>query len=170
MLYILPTDTCYGIAGNFTQEDFAKIYELKGRDAAKKLAFLVRDFDELSQIAIISDEQKIFLKNYLHPFSVLLPPNPEYNFPDFLKIDNYPLISVRIWEIFLDEKILKNLHFPLFLTSANLSGQKEATTLQEANSIFPDIQGFDGGICNNPASNIFSFWKNNEINFMRKNY
>lgn len=36
------------------------------------------------------------------------------------------------------------LHFPLFLTSANLSGQPESTTLAEAQVSFPGATGYDG--------------------------
>lgn len=170
MLYILPTDTCYGLAGNFLQEDFEKIYQLKWRDISKKLAFVVKNFDELSEIAIITEKQKNFLKNYPFPFSVLLPPNKNFNFPDFLKIDNYQLISVRIWEKCLPEKILEKIEFPLFLTSANKSSEKESTTFSQAQKIFWKISGFDGGICNKKPSNIFSFWENNEIVYLRQHY
>lgn len=170
MLKILSTDTCYGIAWNLEKSDFEAIYRLKGRDSTKKLAFLVRDFDELQKIAIISDEQIKIIKNYPHPFSVLLPPNKDYNFPDFLKIDNYPLISVRIWEECLPKEILEKLEFPLFLTSANKSGERESATFVEAKKNFPEIEGFDGGICNNPPSDIFSFSEKDELVYLRQNY
>lgn len=96
MICILPTDTCYGLSGSLTQEDFDGIYALKGRDIQKKLAFLVRDFSELRNIALVSDEQLRILRSYPYPFSVLLPPNPHYSFPDFIKLDSYQYISVRI--------------------------------------------------------------------------
>lgn len=96
MIIILPTDTCYGLAGEFFQEDFKKIYELKGREQDKKFAFVVRDFTELQKIATITHKQIEYLQNYQFPFSVLLPPNPDFCFPKFLNIDNYSLISVRI--------------------------------------------------------------------------
>ena len=41
MLFLLPTDTCYGVAGALTREDYADIYRQKGRDFDKPLAFLV---------------------------------------------------------------------------------------------------------------------------------
>lgn len=169
MIFILPTDTCYGIAGDLTQVDYEKIYELKGREAAKKLAFLVRDFEMLRKIAIISHEQEDFLKNYPHPFSVLLPPNPNYHFPEFLQISNYQLISVRIAENCIPKNIIPEINFPLFLTSANISGQKESVTYTEAKKNFPNISGFDSGMCDNPPSDIFSFGENNTIKYLRKN-
>ncbi len=29
MLSLLPTDTCYGLSGQFTHDDYAEIYRLK---------------------------------------------------------------------------------------------------------------------------------------------
>ena len=170
MLKIIPTDTCYGLAGNLEKTDFERIYALKGRENTKRLAIMVRDFFMLWQVVKISPEQIQILKNYSFPFSVILPRNPEYNFPEFLKIDNYEYISVRIWEKCLKKEILENLNFPLFLTSANISWQPETMSFSEARNIFPEINGFDGGVCDAKPSNIFSFWENNELIFVRKNY
>gem|GEM_PF-1069890 len=44
MLKIIPTDTCYGLAGNLEKTDFERIYALKGRENTKRLAIIVRDF------------------------------------------------------------------------------------------------------------------------------
>lgn len=96
MLTIIPTDTCYGLAGSLEKADFEKIYALKDRDNTKQLAIIVRDFPMLQQVTKISPEQIQILQKYPFPFSVLLPTNLEYNFPEFLKIDNYKYISVRI--------------------------------------------------------------------------
>ena len=68
------------------------------------------------------------------------------------------------------KEILENLNFPLFLTSANISWQPETMSFSEARNIFPEINGFDGGVCDAKPSNIFSFWENNELIFVRKNY
>lgn len=73
MIRIIPTDTCYGLAGELTKADFLRIYELKGRDFSKPLALVVKDFENISDIAFISKKQISFLKEYPYPFSVVLP-------------------------------------------------------------------------------------------------
>lgn len=170
MIKIIPTDTCYWLAGELTKADFDEIYVLKWRESAKRLAIVVRDFDVLMQIAIVTPRQIEILQKYPFPFSAILPRNPSYQFPEFLKTDNYNFISVRIWEKCLKKEILENLNFPLFLTSANISWQPETISFSEARNIFPEINGFDGGVCDAKPSNIFYFWENNELIFVRKNY
>lgn len=170
MIKIIPTDTCYGLAGSLNKSAFDEIYNLKWRESTKRLAIVVRDFDVLMQIAIATPRQIEILQKYPFPFSAILPRNPSYQFPEFLKTDNYNFISVRIWEKCLKKEVLEKLHFPFFLTSANLSGYPETTTFDEAKSFFPNLDGIDGGICGASPSNIFSFGENDELIFLRKNY
>lgn len=170
MIKIIPTDTCYGLAGNFNENDFDEIYALKWRTHTKRLAIVVKDFQMLSEIVYITPEQIKILQKYPFPFSVILPRNSSYHFPEFLKTDNYKYISVRIWEKCLEKPILEELDFPLFLTSANISWEPETISFCNAQRIFPWIDGFDGGVCNAKPSNIFSFGENDELIFLRKNY
>ncbi len=86
----------------------------------------------------ISDEQIEYLKNYPHPWSFVGFKNPNFLLPDFLDETQYNKISLRVGKV-----ALKNYHgtYPLFLTSANPSGQKEAQTFEEAKIYFPEIDG-----------------------------
>lgn len=169
MIQIIPTDTCYGLAWDMNEVDYREIYRLKGRDFSKRLAVLVRDFDALREYAEITDEQIIFLKNYPHAWSVILKKNPHWNLPDFLDITDYANISFRVAEVCISRDIRNTLDYPLFLTSANLSGKSESMTLIEATKSFSGIPWYDGGICQLPPSDIFSFGDNDEIIYLRKN-
>ena len=169
MIQILPTDTCYGLSWSFTYEDYHQIYALKGRDFSKPLAFLVQDFDDLDTYITLSAEQKEYLKNYPHPWSILWDRKSTYVLPSFLNSEQYSKLSLRVAKKCMLESISDTLTFPLFLTSANLSWQKESSTLEIAQNIFPGITWQNGGVCNQPPSDIFSFWENNELIFLRKN-
>jgi tRNA A37 threonylcarbamoyladenosine synthetase subunit TsaC/SUA5/YrdC len=87
-------------------------------------------------------------------------------------------IKSSLWELpkFVFQKRSEILSpYPLFLTSANHSGEREAHTLEDAKSIVHDsnieMQSFNGGICDKPGSNIFEFmkWSNEKI-YLRRNY
>ena len=168
MIFLLPTDTCYWLAWEFNEQDYNGIYRLKWRDFSKRLAVLVRDMDSLRQIAEISDEQISLLENYNYPWSVVLPKNKDYILPSFLDGEEYMNIAFRVAQYCIPVDIRDSLFYPLFLTSANLSGKPESTTLPEAGEYFPWIDGYDGWICNHPPSDIFSFWVNNELIYIRK--
>ena len=142
MLSILPTDTCYGLAGEFTDQDYINIYQLKGRDFDKLLAILVEDFDDMCRYIEISDEQIEFLRDYPHPWSFLGKKKSDFVLPAWMDTEEYQMLSIRVANVCL--KASEKLNFPLFLTSANLSGHPESTTLAEALSSFPGVTGYDG--------------------------
>jgi tRNA A37 threonylcarbamoyladenosine synthetase subunit TsaC/SUA5/YrdC len=66
-------------------------------------------------------------------------------------------------------------NYPLFLTSANISNQKELFSSLEIKKEFEkhlkNLDIIEAQIEKRPASNIFEFIKDSlEINFIRKNY
>lgn len=107
------------------EQDYAMIYDLKGRSFKKQLAFLVRDFAMLEEYAHITPQQILFLKNYPHPWSVVLPRKQSYQLPSFLDAKQYANISFRLatqcLSVETEAHIVAQATFPLFLTSANIS-------------------------------------------------
>lgn len=171
MLAIIPTDTCYGLAGEFTEQDYLEIYWLKGRDFAKPLALLVESFDDMKAYIEITDEQIDFLRKYPYPWSFLWKRTCEI--PEWMDSEQYQMFSIRVAGVCLptlEHSNTRTLSFPLFLTSANLSGHPESKTLTEARVFFPWVQWIDGGICDRPPSDIFSIWEDGELKYLRRNY
>ena len=176
MIYIIPTDTCYGLAGSYDEVAYEQIYTIKHRDLSKPLAILVKNFEDLPKYITISEEQIDILRTYPHPWSCLAERKSDASIPAKLRADSkYQKLSLRVAEVCIPETIRDTLPYPLFLTSANHSGEREAHTLEDAKSIIQDnsikVQSFDGGICNQPGSNIFEFmkWSNEKI-YLRRNY
>ncbi len=168
MLQLLPTDTCYGLAWEFNEQDYHEIYRLKGRDFTKQLAWLIRDYQDLKRYIKITDEQIDFLKNYPHPWSILWKMWPNFLLPSFLDNEIYQNISLRVAEGCIDANIRDKLSYPMFLTSANISWSQESRTLSGAREFFPWINGFDGGVCDHPPSDILEFWEDVKVKYLRK--
>ncbi len=168
MLKIIPTDTCYWIVGECTKADYMAIYACKSRSFDKPLALVVEDFEDIKTYGNICDEQVSFLKKYPYPFSVLVP--RVWDFPFDFDSRKYKYLSIRVASVCLPEKVRSSLSFPLFLTSANPSGQDEAHTLAEAKKYFPEVDGFDGGVCDHSPSDIFRFTEGREVEYTRRNY
>ena len=91
----------------------------------------------LSQYGVISVSQLDFLRTYPFPWSVILPRNDAAMFPAPLQTPEYEHISFRVATTCIPESLRNTLHYPLFLTSANLSGSQESKTLAEASAYFP---------------------------------
>lgn len=174
MLFLLPTDTCYGLAWEFTEQDYIEIYRLKGRDFSKQLAILVEDYADMKKYIEISDEQIDFLKKYPHPWSFLGKRRIDFVLPLWMDSEKYQMISIRVAQVCIPPIQLSshtsNLLFPLFLTSANLSWMPESKTLAEARELFPLVEWIDGGICSQPPSDIFSIGEDGELQYLRRNY
>lgn len=194
MVIILPTDTCYGLAWEFNEQDYHEIYRLKWRNFTNPLAWVVRDYDNLKEYIEITDEQIDFLKSYHRPWSILGKRIKSYILPSFLDPETYQMISLRVASVCLchreewsdpgkqkgiptsygiasytcNDETWK-LNFPLFLTSANISGSLESKTLAEARGYFPKIVWWDGWICCQDPSDIFAFWDDNQLIYFRKN-
>lgn len=175
MIYCIPTDTCYWFASNiYNEEDFLNIYKLKWREFNNPLAFLLKEYNDISWVINLTDEQIEFLKNYPHPFTVIWDANKDFLLPSFLDKKIYSKIAVRVARECINIDLIKKLEYPSFLTSANYSWEKEIYSYNVALNIFWKQEGVM--ICswitkNYPPSNIFSFvWDSLELNFLRKNY
>lgn len=135
MLYIIPTDTCYGIAcALHDHKAYRKIYSIKKRELSKPLAIMVEDFSWLQNNTDLTEEQIDFLKNYKNPFTVLcnsLHINTWIQFENeneyFENRDVYEKIAFRVAHTSEQKKLLREVG-PIFLTSANKSGEKECFT------------------------------------------
>ncbi len=185
MIYILPTDTCYGIACPLEdKKNYEKIYKIKKRSFDKPLALMVQDFSWLRENTDLSDEQVDFLERYEKPFTILTHSTPVWLFLQFgdeheeyfINKDVYSRIAFRVASNEIDLKLIKNTG-PIWLTSANISGRPENYTLSEIEKDFAyyiekDIievlwgYNLDSSI---PASDVFEFDGDSlDINYLRK--
>ncbi len=124
----LPTETVYGLAVDANNKEATqRLYSLKERPLDKPFSVVVADTD----IAV----NRYF--STLTPFGYRL---IEYFWPGPLTIIYYQeregKIGIRIPSNPIISKILSEVDFPVFLPSANLSGQKEAVSADEVESIF----------------------------------
>ena len=96
MIYILPTDTCYGIACALDdKKNYEKIYKIKKRSFDKALAIMVKDFAWFEENSDLTDEQIEFLKNYDKPFTILTNSTPIELFLNFQDENEEYLINKR---------------------------------------------------------------------------
>lgn len=177
MIYAIPTDTCYGLACSiYDEEAFHRIYMMKWRDFDKPLAILLRNYSDLRTYTDISDAQLLFLQTYTHPFTLLVRPNENFSYPDYMDKNKYAKIAFRIAEQCISQEFQDEIPYPVFLTSANKSGFPEAYTGDEVTWIFSvwidSLKVFDSKIPEKlPPSDIFEFIGNNlEVNYIRRNF
>lgn len=177
MIFAIPTDTCYWIGCDIHDADgYRDLYLMKWRDFDKPCAMVIRDFEDLKKYSNLSDEQIRELKIYPHPFTILLTTNTDFRYPDFIDPDKYKKMAFRIAEQCIPEEAREKIVFPIFLTSANKSWEKELYSPEDILSVFSDwkakLQIFERKITPwLPGSDIFEFIGNTiEKRYLRKNY
>lgn len=182
MIYIIPTDTCFGIACPLSErKDYHNIYKLKKRDWKKPLALLVGSFDWLIEHTDLTNEQINFLRSYEKPFTVLTDCDyvkmfMEFEDPeegDFLNSNVYEQIAFRVAHTEQQKKLIKK-EWPLFLTSANRSWDWEIYDIAKIEEMFEEEKRVDIRASSSldedcSVSDIFSFvWDTLEVEYLRK--
>jgi L-threonylcarbamoyladenylate synthase len=106
-----PTDTVYGLAAYpFEESMVERLFTAKGRNSTKAIAILIGDMADLNRIV---KEMVLFGQDHL-------PQNLSANKTIGVRMPNHPIAL----------SLLKQAG-PLAVTSANISGQENATSAQE---------------------------------------
>ncbi len=146
----LPTETVYGLGGLVDKNEVLnKLYEVKNRQEDKPFSYALFSADKV-------------INNYfqtLPPFGYRIMEN---FWPGPLTIiyyiDGNQKLGIRIPSNVITREILKELNFPVYLPSANLSGEKDSVTAEEVQTVFDGKIDLivDGGECskNQPSTVI----------------
>lgn len=130
-----PTETIYGLGADiFNEKAIQKIFNLKGRSFDKPLSVMVSSFDMIENIAVVSDENRVLIRKLL-PGSVTVLLLKKDNVLDIITRGS-KLIGIRFpkkEEAREAIEIIEQAGFPIIATSANISGEKEASSADEIN-------------------------------------
>jgi tRNA threonylcarbamoyl adenosine modification protein (Sua5/YciO/YrdC/YwlC family) len=129
-----PTDTVYGIGCDlFNKKAVERLYQIKGMNREKKLAFVCQDLSDAAKYAVMHDNVYRVLKQYLPgPYCFILEATREVP-----KIVHLPrkTIGVRIPNHAVPLAIAKELGRPIISSTAS------ART--ETGGVFPDPREID---------------------------
>lgn len=165
---VMASDTIYGVFGKaLDQKVVERIYELKERESSKPFIILINDIESLKTFGIeISDEIKEKLqKIWPNKVTVILNCNNK-NFEYIHRGTNK--IAFRSPKSEYLHEIL-NQTGPLVSTSANLSGQPYAKTIEEAKNYFGNKVDFyvDSGYIDDLPSTLIEI-QDESINILRE--
>lgn len=139
----IPTDTVYGLAVNAASDEAVnKLYCLKKRDNSKPIAIFVSDISKAREIVTFSClAEKIIAKYGDFPLTLVLPRKKDsgLKLSAFLN-QNDEFLGIRIVKhkfinALFEEMALQG-NFLLAVTSANISGQKDAKNVNQVANYF----------------------------------
>jgi L-threonylcarbamoyladenylate synthase len=143
---VFPTETFYGLGGNALDESAVeRVFTCKQRPVEKSLLILIKR-DWLLDFAVVTEKIDTLLDEFWPgALTIVLPANKKL--PDFLRGPGNTIAVRHSPSKFVDE-LLGILNKPLIGTSANLSGQSNCQTVEEAFKQLGPLVEFwlDGGL------------------------
>ena len=154
-LAVIPTDTVYGLAAHLDHPAaIQEIFVAKGRPPEKPIPVLGADLEQLASIAQFDERaKKLATRFWPGPLTIILPRVEGFDID--LGGDERRTVGVRVPKEPRTLELLRHTG-PLAVTSANRSGEKEATTIEDARDALGDaaIAYLDGGRCVGTPSTI----------------
>jgi L-threonylcarbamoyladenylate synthase len=154
LLVVAPTETRYGL---LARADNPHALELmmaaKQRPVSMPVAVFVPSVHRIPQLAVLSKQGKLLADKFLPgPMTLVLEDRSKLPPPCVQK----KKIGIRVTSSKIISEIIEQLAFPVTATSANLSGETDADTIDDIVIAFRDSVALylDGGRLANPASTV----------------
>ena len=138
----VPTDTVYGVCSQVSSHQAEEnLRNVKHRPLTKAFPVMCADLEQIQEIAEVDDRAKKVIEGFMPgPITVIL---------------NLDTIAIRMATSDTLAKIIKGLGRPIFMTSANQSGEPTCTSLDEIEKSCPDLDGMlEGDVSFGEASTI----------------
>lgn len=163
----VPTDTVYGICGSIKSgKAQAKLKEIKDRPVNKPFPIMCADIEQIKSIAIVdSKSEKIIKKIMPGPITIVLRKNEKL--PQYIN-NGKETIAIRMATSNELKELIKSLGCPVFMTSANKSGEEVCKNLEDIEKNCPDLDGMlEGTVSFGQASTIVDC-ASDEIKILRE--
>lgn len=167
-LVVLPTDTVYGVACRLTDDAILRIYLAKERSPDKAIPILLASVDDVTEVAqpLMPYARRVAEKFWPGPLTLVLPKSDRL--PQ--RASSLPTVGVRVPALEITQQIIKAAGGALAVTSANLSGQPAARTVQEAISqLGASISvAVDGGPCDRDVASTVASIDGRTVRIVRE--
>lgn len=140
----VPTDTVYGICARIDSKiAHDKLIMVKNRPFEKSFPVMCANEEQIKSIAIVDEMAEKLIKEFMPgPITLVLKKNKDL--PDYVT-NGKNTIAVRMATSEFIKNLILKLRRPIFMTSANQSGQTESSNLDEIEKNCPNIDGMVEG-------------------------
>ena len=163
----VPTDTVFGICGSIkSKKAQKKLKSIKERPASKPFPIMCSDIEQIKSIATIDKKSEKIIKEFMPgPITIVLRKNSQL--AEYIN-DGKETIAIRMATSNELKELIKSLGCPVFMTSANKSGEEACKTLEDIEKKCPDLDGMlEGTVSFGQASTIVDCISN-EIKILRE--
>ena len=136
----LPTDTVYGLCGKIdSKKAYEKLLEIKERPINKAFPIMCADEKQVRKIGIVDKNVEKLISEFMPgPITLILEKNE--NLDDYIT-NGKNTIAVRIATTKALVELIRKVGTPIFMTSANKSGEPECKNIAEIEKLSPLLDG-----------------------------
>ena len=163
----VPTDTVFGICARMnSQIAHDKLVKIKKRPINKAFPVMCANEEQIKSIAIVN-EREIKLIKALMPGPITLVLKKNKNLPEYIT-NGKDTIAIRMAISKSIKNLILKLQCPIFMTSANQSGEHECADLDEIEKACPHLDGMmEGEVLYSKGSTIVDC-STDEIKILRE--
>ena len=163
----VPTDTLYGVCARInSKKAYDKLIAVKNRPTTKSFPTMCCDEEQIKSIAMVNEKAERLMRAFMPgPITLVLKKNNKL--PKYIT-NGKDTIAVRMATSKKIEELIIKVGCPIFMTSANQSGEPTCTNLDEIEKNCPLIDGMmEGNVELGKASTIVDC-SSEEIKILRK--
>ena len=136
----VPTDTVYGLCGKIdSKKAYEKLLDIKERPINKAFPIMCADEKQVRKIGIVDKNIEKLISEFMPgPITLILERNE--NLDDYIT-NGKNTIAVRIATTKALVKLIRKVGTPIFMTSANKSGEPECKNIAEIEKLSPLLDG-----------------------------
>lgn len=140
----VPTDTVFGICAKIDSKlAYDKLIKIKNRPKNKSFPIMCANIEQIKKLAIVDEKAKKLIKEFMPgPITLVLKKNCEL--PQYVT-NGKDTIAIRMATSKAIENLITEVGCPLFMTSANQSGEPECTSLDEIEKACFSLDGMMEG-------------------------
>ena len=150
----VPTDTVFGLCARINSKiAHDKLMKVKNRPIDKSFPVMCANEEQIRSIAIVNENAEKLINAFM-PGPITLVLKKKNNLPNYIT-NGKDSVAVRMATSKAIEKLIIKTESPIFMTSANQSGKKECTNLDEIEKACPLLDGMmEGNVLFSKGSTI----------------
>lgn len=163
----VPTDTVYGVCARMNSEKAQEnLRDVKHRPLTKAFPVMCADEAQIKEIAYVDERSEKLIRAFMPgPVTFILKKKEEV--PAYVN-GGLPTLAIRMATSDALRNLISALGEPVFMTSANQSGQPTCTSLDEIEKACPMLDGMmEGDVSFGEASTIIDCTQD-EIKILRQ--
>lgn len=150
----VPTDTVYGVCASInSKKAYEKLKSIKNRPSTKPFPIMCADEEQIERIAIVDERAKKLIQAFM-PGPITLVLKKKVNMPSYISNDK-DTIAIRMATSKAIKELIIKTGSPIFMSSANQSGETTCNSLEEIEKKLPELDGIlEGTVSLGQASTI----------------